>query len=128
MPQHGHGHGAGAVAANRSNEQAFTNIYSKHLWGKYGKGSGQGSEVDYASFAIVINATEVVDGTANVVELLMRMLRGEPERVAALQAGVRRVAPFMRIAPEECPEDGKACDAFSMFIERLRRLKAREPA
>ena len=77
--------------------------------------------LDYRSFAIVLNATTVTTGEINVIDLLVTMVEHEPERVAALQAAVRRAAPYMRIARDECSEPhDQPCDAFSLLLAHIR--------
>ena len=60
---------------------------------------------------------------AGFLEQLRNMPDAEPERFAALRAGVDAVAPLMRYATEECGEGLSCADAFSHFVEVLERNK-----
>lgn len=83
------------------------------------------SAVDYDTFAVTVNASDVAGGAVDVVTLLTQMMVHEPKRVAALQEGVARVAPLMRIARGECHDNDRPCDVFSMFVMILHKIRGR---
>lgn len=79
--------------------------------------------VDYSTFALVYDASDVRDGRVDLVKEITNMPSQDPERLATLRAGLDAVAPRMRYAFDACTAEGCTGDAFDA-LKSVLRLRA----
>jgi hypothetical protein len=104
------------------------NAYEPHAtswaWRK-NTASNPSQSVDYSSFAVVYNFSDI--DNADWVQDLLDMPVKQPDRLLELRRGLDNVAPLMRYSPER-----DASDAFDTFFHevngiRLNRNRNRRP-